>query len=252
MPNELATQDRYIAEYETDNGTEIKLSLGNVRELISTDESVTDKEIFLFVALCKERKLNPFVKEAYLVKYGSKPAQLIVGKDYYSKVANRHPAYDGCECGVTVMDLNTKEIVRREGSMFSERREQLIGGWCRVYRKDRAHATYDEVSFAEYSTGRAMWKMPSQGGKPGTQIRKVAYVHAHREAFPEEFNGLYDAAEMGDYEDALDKQVQAEVVSDPAQDTQCIPMYEEQARAAGQAAFYEGEYEADIERMEAF
>lgn len=217
MSNDIEKSPRALAEYTTDSGAEITLTYQNVRELISTDPNVTDKEVMLFAALCKERKLNPFVKEAYLVKYGNNPAQLIVGKDYYAKIANRHPEYDGCECGVTV--LVNGQIVRREGSMYSENQEQLIGGWCRVWRKDRKYPTYDEVSFNEYSTGRAMWRPASQGGKPGTQIRKVAYVHAHREAFPEEFNGLYDASEMGGYEEVLDS-------NEPQVEVQRIPVYE--------------------------
>ena len=44
----------------------------------------------------------------------------------------------------------------------------------------------------EYSTGKSNWT-----SKPATMIRKTAIVHALREAFPDEFGGLYDAVEMG-------------------------------------------------------
>ena len=39
---------------------------------------------------------------------------------------------------------------------------------------------------------------------PGTMIRKVAMVHALREAFPEDFGGMYDSSEMGVQEQPAD------------------------------------------------
>lgn len=191
----MLANDKVLAKFEANSGNSVTLTPAFIKDVIAKNQNVTDEELLFFAANCKAHRIDPTIKEAYLIKYGDAPAQMVVGKDYYSRVADRNPNYDGCECGITV--LVNGNIERREGSMFSENQEQLIGGWCRVWRKDRSHPFYDEVSFAEYSTGKSMWKMPSQGGKPGTQIRKVAYVHAHREAFPEEFSGLYDSAEMG-------------------------------------------------------
>ena len=57
---------------------------------------------------------------------------------------------------------------------------------------------FDEVTFEEYVGRRKDGQINAQWvGKPGTMIRKVAIVHALREAFPEDLCGLYDAAEMG-------------------------------------------------------
>lgn len=185
-----------LAVYTANSGSEIVLTADTIRNLISDNPDITDKECVTFAALCKSHKIDPFIKEAYLVKYGSKPAQMIVGKDYWLKQAGNHDQFDGLEAGVTVINREG-EIIRREGSLVGGSTERLIGGWARVYRKDRRMPSYAEVAFSEYSTGRSMWKPADQGGKPATMIRKVAEVQALREAFPETFSGLYDSSEMG-------------------------------------------------------
>ncbi len=38
--------------------------------LVSGGGNVTDQEVVMFLELCKAQKLNPFVKDAYLIKYG--------------------------------------------------------------------------------------------------------------------------------------------------------------------------------------
>ncbi|MCQ5063252.1 recombinase RecT, partial [Faecalibacillus intestinalis] len=66
-------------------------------------------------------------------------------------------------------------------------REELVGGWCEVYRKDREPERV-EVSLDEYvckkkdGTVNAQWS-----GKPATMIRKVAVAQCLREAFTSEF-----------------------------------------------------------------
>ena len=71
---------------------------------------------------------------------------------------------------------------------------------CALRREGRfLHVSFETVpvkavvGIDEYGTGKSMWKT-----KPATMIRKVALVQALREAYPGEFAGLYDAAEMGD------------------------------------------------------
>ena len=47
------------------------------------------------------------------------------------------------------------------------------------------------MKLTEYDTGKSLWK-----GKKATMIRKVALVHALREAFPSTFGSLYDESEV--------------------------------------------------------
>lgn len=185
-----------IIKYTAESGGEISLSINTVRNLIAKNQNVTEEEFMLFGAMCKAHKLNPFIREAYLVKYGDKPATMVVGKDVFTKRAYRNPKFRGMEAGLSVQ-TNDGRFIRRDGSMLLDG-ELLVGGWCRVYVDGYEKPMFDEVSFSEYA-GRKKDGSLNQtwASKPGTMIRKVAIVHALREAFPEEFTGLYDQSEMG-------------------------------------------------------
>lgn len=71
---------------------------------------VSDQEVLMFIELCKAKGLNPFERDAYLIKYKSKnpqfdaPATTIVGKDFFIKKANENPSFDGMKAGIVVVD----------------------------------------------------------------------------------------------------------------------------------------------------
>ena len=178
-------------EIETAGGEHFSVSFEEVRHFIC--EKATDAECKIFLETCRAYRLNPFTREAYLIHYDNKsdetPATIVLGKNCYLQMAERHPAYDGFEAGVIV--LNESGVEYREGSIIYEG-EELLGGWARVYRKDRTRPSYDEVKFSEYNTGKSLW-----AAKPVTMIRKVALVHALREAFPSTYGLTYDESEIG-------------------------------------------------------
>lgn len=164
------------------------LTKENIRQYLCP--AATDQEIFMFLQLCEHRNLNPFIKEAYMVKYNNSPATLIVGKDAFTKKAEEHHQFDGFEAGVIVE--NAEGIEYRPGQLV-RKGEELIGGWAQVHRKDRQYPYRSEVSMQEYNTNQSSWKK-----LPATMIRKVALVQALREAFPSVLGGCYDSAEMGE------------------------------------------------------
>ena len=221
-----------LARYEAD-GTEVVLTDDDIRWVLAKNQNVTNEELKLFVELCVAHRLNPFIREAYIVKYGDQPASLLIGKDVWVKRAARNPRYQGHQAGVTFIGQDGK-IRRREGSMLLDG-EFLIGGWAKVYIKGYQVPLYDEVGFDEYAGKKKDGTLNSQWTKmPGTMIRKCALVHVLREAFPDEFGGCYDAAEMGvespEYEQA-DDAVQlgggtVEIQSDGGT-VERIPVYEE-------------------------
>ena len=178
-------------EIETAGGDHFSVSFEEVRHFIC--EKATDAECKIFLETCRAYRLNPFTREAYLIHYDNKnddtPCTIVLGKNCYLQMAERHPAYDGFEAGVIV--LNESGVEYREGSIVYEG-EELLGGWARVYRKDRTRPSYDEVKFSEYNTGKSRW-----AAKPVTMIRKVALVHALREAFPSTYGLTYDESEIG-------------------------------------------------------
>lgn len=186
-----ATQAAEIkVKYSTPNGDEVILKPSTVRTYLTNGNgAVTDAEVNMFLSLCKFNKLNPFLKEVYLIKYGSSPATMVVGKDVLLKRAMRNPRYEGTKAGV--ITVNAKgELKEREGTFVLDG-ETLVGGWSQVFVKGYATPIYASVSIKEYSTGQSNWKT-----KPATMIRKVALAQALREAFPEETTALYEASEM--------------------------------------------------------
>ena len=102
MNNEQKKQE-IVVKYEID-GQEIKLTPSIVQEyIVGTTAKITMPEFKLFTELCKVRKLNPFLREAYLIKYSEKqPASIVVGKDAILKRAVLNEQYDGMKSGIIV------------------------------------------------------------------------------------------------------------------------------------------------------
>jgi len=169
--------DNSIVKYETSGG-EIELSPQIVRQyLVSGQGNVSDQEVMMFLNLCKFQRLNPFLREAYLIKYGNSPATIVTGKEAFTKRATRNQHYRGHKVGASP--------------------DGLVA-WAEVYRDDYDIPIRVEVDYDEY-VGRkgdgsitAMWK-----NKPKTMLKKVALVQALREAFPDDFGGMYFEEELG-------------------------------------------------------
>lgn len=177
------------------NGEEVKISPKMIKDyLVAGNGQVTDQEVVMFLSLCKFQHLNPFIREAYLIKYGTSPATVVVGKDVLLKRAMRSEKFGGLSAGVIVVNANG-EIEEREGT-FVLPDENLVGGWAKVIIKGYDVPFYSSVSMKEYSTGKSNWLT-----KPATMIRKVAVAQALREAFPEEMSSLYEQEEVKEVSD---------------------------------------------------
>lgn len=194
-----------LAEYKIDGGQ--VLTADTVRNYLTSGNSkATDQDVLMFIELCKAQKLNPFVRDAYLVKFGNQPAQIIVGKDVFIKRASEHPNFNGMKAGIVILDKNG-DIKEREGAL-KLKEEELVGGWCEVHLKDKDFPVKSVVSFEEYAqkkndgTLNSMWS-----SKGATMIRKVAQSQALREAFPNELRGLYQQEEMGTENKLPEKEV---------------------------------------------
>ena len=166
-----------LVTYETDGG-KVQLSQAIVKQYICGNSAVSDREVFMFMKLCEAQKLNPFLREAYLVKYGSSPATIIVGKEAFTKKAFRNSRYEGHEVTSDgqVPDLTATAKVYVNGYKVPI----------------TVTVDYDEYA-AKNSSGQpnAMW-----ASKPKTMLKKVALVQALREAFPEDLGGLYSEEEI--------------------------------------------------------
>lgn len=206
-----------IVKFEDDAGNAVAITPADVKQTFCAN--ATDQEVQLFLALCATKRLNPFTREAYLVKYGNNPAQMITSRAAFQKRADATPDYEGTEIGVVVLCADGS-IQRLPGeAYYPTAGQQLIGGWARVYRKGRK-PYYSEVPRQEYDTGKNNWAR-----MPGTMIAKVAETHALRMAFPSAFDGMYAPEEM---DQAKPREVQATV-----EDTHAtVPQHPTQPQAA--------------------
>lgn len=180
--------------YETSLGT-VDLDFQTVKNYLVRGQAdkITDQEVILFMKTCQAQKLNPFAQgEAYLIKFGNEPAQMVVGKDAYMRRAEENPSYRGHKSGIVV--LRGEQVIQKEGTCLYPG-ETLLGGWCRVHRTRNGseEECFKEVSLKEYDKGQANWKT-----KPCTMIEKVAVSQALRSAFPTDYEGMYVAEEVSE------------------------------------------------------
>lgn len=145
-----------------------------IRDTIARNASPDELQLFLYRA--KVLGLDPLkTGQIHFVKYGTGPGSVVIGIEGFRAFAHRSKMMSGIERGV-----------KRD-----EKSGKILYGWCRVHRKDWQHPAYEEVSFAEYDTGRNNWlKMPE------TMIKKVAEASALRMAFPNDLGGVYSEEEM--------------------------------------------------------
>ena len=220
------TQD-LIVKFEVE-GQEIKLSKKIVQEyIVGTDVPITNQEFKLFTELCKVRKLNPFLREAYLIKYkAGTPAQLVVGKDAILKRAVLNPNYDGIESGI-IVQKEDGTVEERQGT-FRLGTEQLVGGWAKVYRKDWSHPTYSSVSFNEVAQKTGQGQLNSNWNSKGaTMVEKVAKVRALRETFVEDLAGMYEAEEMqSEIPQEEPIEIQADIIEEQQEEVKEVSMNE--------------------------
>jgi phage recombination protein Bet len=185
-----------IASTRSRNNATVSLAKPREIQSLTYDEirqftgclDASDPEVQLFVEICWRRNLNFFAGDAFLVKYGGKTpkASIIVSKDAFFKKAELNPQYDGIESG-----LITGEGEEIPGSFYKGKKEEILGAWAKVYRKDRKVPSFVRVSMSEFRGQSHFWDT-----KPGIMIEKCAQVKALRQAFPTDLGGLYEGAEM--------------------------------------------------------
>jgi phage recombination protein Bet len=184
--------------YSDEKGQEIKLTASDIVEYISTDSSVTEKEVVQFLNMCKYLRLNPFLKEIYLIKYKDSPATFVISYQTLLKRAEENKNFNGYETEVK------GEIPNMTATAV-------------VYRKDRSYPVKIAVNYSEAVKTvmdrqtkelrpTNMWK-----NMPEWMLRKVALARALKEAFPSAVgNAQVSVSEIVDI-DSDDKRVQEEI-----------------------------------------
>lgn len=157
-------------------GEELTLTKETVIKYLANGAPITDPEFNMFFQLCKTYKCNPFLREAYIIKYGSQPAQIIIDYKFLQSQVEKNSHYRGMKTGIVVADKDGKIT---EKAPFMTKDETLIAAWCEIYRDDRECPTKVYSMNSEFNTGKANWL-----SKPLFMLVKVAKAQALREAFP--------------------------------------------------------------------
>jgi len=123
-----------------------------------------DKEIFMFLGICKSFGLNPLKREVHLIKYGNAPASIVTGYEVYLKRAERTNKLNGW--GVDIVQDGKAATVT-------------------IHRKDWSQPFVWTAYRQEFDKGQANWKT-----MPLFMLRKVAMAQAFRICFPDEMGGL--------------------------------------------------------------
>jgi len=183
MVTDLARNMRYISHA----GDEVSLTMDYVREQFCPD--ATPADVLSFMAICQSHKLNPILKEVYMIKYQHDvPAQIVLSYWAWLQRATMDANYQGFRAGV-VLDKGG-ELAYREGAIVIPGKEKLLGGWSEVLVDGRIPVRV-EVGLSEYEQNNRQWKR-----MPATMIRKVAVKQAHQLAFPSLFQGLAVSDEL--------------------------------------------------------
>lgn len=169
----------------------IRLSAAIVRQMIATKtrtgKEPDDNQCIKFIMLCKARHLNPFEGDAFMLGYDTQAGpqwSLITAHQVFLKRAEASKGFNGMESGVIVKGPEGG-LLEREGDLTYDD-EKLIGGWAKVFRKDRERPFYRRLKLATFNTGRSRWEKD-----PAGMICKCAEADALRTAFPTHLGGLY-------------------------------------------------------------
>lgn len=162
----LHTPSGSIREFTQDQVSLIKATVA---------KGASDSELKLFLYRCQNMGLDPLKPgQVHFIKYGSNPGSIVVGIEGFRSLAAR-----------------TGKLVGVKRGVLRDAEGKCIGAWCEIYRSDWQYPAREEVSLAEYTTGKNMWaKMPE------TMVKKVAECAALRMAFPDDLGGVYGEEEM--------------------------------------------------------
>ena len=153
-----------------------------IKETIA--KGATEEELNVFLALCRNYGLDPFLKEIWFIKrvkkvqkrdgswdyprledgsidYSNAETIIMTSRDGLLKIAQRHPEYTGPPIGFAVCEGDEFEIdaqnylVRHK---FGAKRGRILGAWAKCDRKEKTPAIFF-APFDEYYDGYSnVWK----------------------------------------------------------------------------------------------
>jgi len=191
------SEEKGIVKYHAKDGQEITLSMDIVkRHLVQGNaDAVTSQEIMYFLGICKARRLNPFKRDCYLIKYGADPAAIVTSIDYFRARARAQEDCQGWRKGI-IVKTKDGEIKDSHGLLLDD--EELLGGFFEAKPKGWAEPFRLEVNLRGYIKHTKEGKITRfwQKENQPSQIAKVAESQGLRTLWPDQFQGIYTEGEI--------------------------------------------------------
>jgi phage recombination protein Bet len=172
-----------------ENNTSIEKAIKPFMEITPADikryvcSTASDQEIGHFIRFCLTRKLNPFLKEAYLIKHNGTdkhgrpwPAYIVIDVEKRIEPYFTHPKYRGYSAGLILERKN--ELIETEGELYFEK-DTIVGGWFMGYMEGR-EPYVNKLSFREWAMRSSkLWEE-----RPARMMYKTTVIHGHRFMLP--------------------------------------------------------------------
>ena len=163
---------------------------------------LTPEEAAMLVYYAIHYRLDPFLKEVYIINFDGKN-EIITAEKVFRQRADENPNFESMEYGIIVRNIKG-EIQNRKGTFYLDKNddpdgkgETLLGAWCEVTTKNHNKFYYDtrlrdNIKYSS-KTGEPnkFWK-----SMPAHMCQKNAIVRALKLAFPNELGGLNTESEM--------------------------------------------------------
>ncbi len=193
MSSEIVPSVRSIGERAREVFNEQQVAL--IRNTVAKDASPA--ELAMFLELCARYELDPFAGQIYCAKMGGRDGEsgrmtIIVGRDGFLRIAERHADYEGFDSDV-VREKDSFRFERGEdgrpiarhdyGGATHKQRGALVGAWAIVYRHGRRPRSF-YAPIEEYRpTNEKKLKFSPWGAQESLMLDKCAITTALRLAF---------------------------------------------------------------------
>lgn len=178
-------------DFLTQGNVSIPLSIELLRAIVPVRQGEREPnttEMVMFVNAVIEQGCNCYLNECWLVLMRGKYVPIIAAQKRIAK-AQSIPSYDGYEWGWI-----DKDGIRWPAGPGNKVKEaDIVGGWGRIYFKDRKVPFYHEIFRSEYKYPKSERKI--------TMLLKTLRDQLHRYAFANEMGNL--CTENEPYEEPL-------------------------------------------------
>jgi phage recombination protein Bet len=150
------------------------------------------RDCFLFIKKCQARRLNPWKGDCFLIGFDTKNGPVFETVVSHAAILERACAdqgYDGMESGIIIAKQDGDELAI-EGD-FYRGPGAIVGGWAKVYHKNRRVPTYRRLDIDKYRKKSPLWD-----ANPGMMIVKCAEADALRSSFPAIIGDMFVKEEM--------------------------------------------------------